>query len=149
VEENLKLKFRGGSGRGDVQRAIERAFDAFPVLRERRRQLAGKLSGGQQRILSLAKVLSVPPRLLVVDELSLDLAPVSVGAVYEGLIAIREAGTALLLIEQQIHRALEIADEAVLLSHGSVAWSGPSAEAGKAMEGLLGAASAGPGHPLS
>ena len=78
----------------------------------------------------------------MVDELSLDLAPVAVDAVYEGLIAIREAGTALLLIEQQIHRALEVADSAVLLSHGSVAWSGPSTEAGTAMEGLLGAASA-------
>jgi branched-chain amino acid transport system ATP-binding protein len=155
VEENLRLKSRGGSGRRDVQRAVERAFDAFPVLRERRKQLAGKLSGGQQRILSLAKVLSVPPRLLVVDELSLDLAPVAVDAVYEGLIAIREAGTALLLIEQQIHRALEVADSAVLLSHGSVAWSGPSTEAGTAMEGLLGAASAslgasaGPGRSLA
>jgi branched-chain amino acid transport system ATP-binding protein len=145
VEENLRVKFRGGSARKDTQRAVERAFEAFPILRERRKQPAGRLSGGQQRILSLAKVLSVPPRLLVVDELSLDLAPAAVDAVYEGLIAIREAGTALLLIEQHIHRALEIADSAVLLSHGSVAWIGPSAEATNAMERLLGAGS-GRGH---
>jgi branched-chain amino acid transport system ATP-binding protein len=122
-----------------MRRAIDRAFDAFPILRERRRQLAGKLSGGQQRVLSLAKVLSVPPRLLVVDELSLDLSPAAVDTVYEGLDAIREAGTAVLLVEQQIDRALSIADSAVLLVHGSVAWSGPSLQASAAMERLLGA----------
>jgi branched-chain amino acid transport system ATP-binding protein len=138
VEENLRVTLRHGIARREMQRAIDRAFEAFPILRERRRQLAGKLSGGQQRVLSLAKVLSVPPRLLVVDELSLDLSPAAVDTVYEGLGAIREAGTAVLLVEQQIDRALSIADSAVLLVHGSVAWSGPSLQASAAMERLLG-----------
>jgi branched-chain amino acid transport system ATP-binding protein len=147
VEENLRVMLRHGTARRDAQSAIDRAFEAFPILRERRRQPAGKLSGGQQRILSLAKVLSVPPRLLVVDELSLDLSPAAVDTVYEGLGAIREAGTAVLLVEQQIDRALSIADSAVLLAHGSVAWSGPSLEASAAMERLLGAGSVLPVSP--
>ena len=79
----------------------------------------------------------VPSKLLVVDELSLGLAPVIVDAVYEGLVAIRGAGTSLLIVEQQIDRALAVADHAVLLAHGSVAWAGPSAGAAAAMGQLL------------
>ena len=75
VEENLALAFRRSLGRRGVADAIARAYDEFPRLRERRQQLAGTLSGGEQRTLSLARVLADPPRLLVVDELSLGLAP--------------------------------------------------------------------------
>ncbi|MGH9028483.1 MAG: ABC transporter ATP-binding protein, partial [Acidimicrobiales bacterium] len=138
VEENLQLAFRSRAGRAAVPAALERAFEAFPVLSQRRNQYAGTLSGGEQRILSLAKVLAVPPKVLIVDELSLGLAPSVVDTVYEGLVAIRETGTALLVVEQQIDRALEIADSAVLLARGSVAWSGPASAAGAAMEQLLG-----------
>jgi len=137
VEENLSLSFRRKLPKREVRDALGRAYRAFPVLGERRRQQAGTLSGGQQRMLSLAKILAVPPRLLVADELSLGLAPVVIDSVYEGLLAIRDQGCALLVVEQQIDRVLAIADRAVLLAKGAVAWEGPSAEAEAATERLL------------
>jgi branched-chain amino acid transport system ATP-binding protein len=137
VEENLALSFGSKLPKREVRAALERAYGAFAVLGERRRQQAGTLSGGQQRMLSLAKALAVPPRLLVADELSLGLAPVVIDTVYEGLLAIRDQGSALLVVEQQIDRALAIADHAVLLAKGSVAWTGPSAEAEAAMDHVL------------
>jgi branched-chain amino acid transport system ATP-binding protein len=137
VEENLTLAFRQKVGRAGVAAACERAYTAFPALVACRRQMGGTLSGGQQRMLSLARVLAVTPRLLIVDELSLGLAPVVIDAVYEGLLAVRDNGCALLVVEQQVDRALAIADAAVLLAHGSVAWSGPAAGASAAMEELL------------
>ncbi len=137
VDENLTLAFRQKVGRRGVADAFERAFAAFPALVACRRQPGGTLSGGQQRMLSLARVLAVPPRLLIVDELSLGLAPVVIDAVYEGLLAVRESGCAILVVEQQVDRALAIAETAVLLAHGSVAWSGPAASAGAAMDELL------------
>jgi branched-chain amino acid transport system ATP-binding protein len=138
VEENLRVALRHGRGRYDASSAMQRAFDSFGVLYQRRNQRAGTLSGGEQRILSLAKVLAVPPKLLVVDELSLGLAPAVIDTVYNGLTMIRDAGSAVLVVEQQIDRALSIADSAVLLAHGSVAWSGSAASASEAMERLLG-----------
>lgn len=137
VEENLTLAFRQKVGRRGVAAACERAYAAFPALTACRRQLGGTLSGGQQRMLSLARVLASPPRLLIVDELSLGLAPVVVDAVYEGLVAVRDSGCAVLVVEQQVHRALAIADHAVLLAHGAVTWSGPAAEALAAVEDHL------------
>ena len=117
--------------------SLERAYQAFPVLGERRKQAGGTLSGGQQRLLSLAKVLVVPPRVLVADELSLGLAPVVIEAVYNGLREINRAGTALLVVEQQVDRALDLASEAVILEHGGVAFAGPASQALAAMEGVL------------
>jgi branched-chain amino acid transport system ATP-binding protein len=137
VEENLLVSFRRKVGRTGSAEALERAYGAFPVLRERRRQLGGTLSGGQQRILSLARVLAVPARLLIVDELSLGLAPVIVDQVYDGLSAIHGEGTAVLVVEQQVDRALAIAQEAVLLVKGAVAWQGPASGAKPAMESIL------------
>ena len=139
VEENLVLSFGKKLPKHDVAGALERAYGAFAVLGERRRQQAGTLSGGQQRMLSLAKALAVPPRLLVADELSLGLAPVVIDTVYEGLLAIRDQGSALLVVEQQVDRALAIADRAVLLAKGAVAWTGPSGQAEAAMERVLAA----------
>jgi branched-chain amino acid transport system ATP-binding protein len=139
VEENLVLAFRQRAGRRAVAGALTRAYEAFPVLGERRRQRGGTLSGGQQRLLSLAKVLVVPPQLLVADELSLGLAPVVVDAVYEGLREINRAGTALLVVEQQVDRVLSLAEQAVVLEHGAVAFSGPSTEAMAAVERVLAA----------
>lgn len=139
VEENLVLAFRQRAGRHAVAGALARAYEAFPVLGERRRQRGGTLSGGQQRLLSLAKVLVVPPQLLVADELSLGLAPVVVDAVYEGLREINRAGTALLVVEQQVDRVLSLAQEAVVLEHGAVAFDGPSSEAMAAVERVLAA----------
>jgi branched-chain amino acid transport system ATP-binding protein len=137
VEENLTLAFRQRLGSRNVQQSLEEAYDNFPVLGERRRQRGGTLSGGQQRLLSLAKVLVVPPQLLVADELSLGLAPVVIETVYEGLRKINGAGTALLVVEQQVDRALDLADHAVILEHGTVAFAGAPEQALSAMEQVL------------
>jgi branched-chain amino acid transport system ATP-binding protein len=137
VEENLTLAFRQREGRAKLAGNLERAYTAFPILGERRKQVGGTLSGGQQRLLSLAKVLVVPSKVLVADELSLGLAPVIVDQVYEGLLEINRNGTALVVVEQQVHRALAIANSAVVLDHGSVMYEGDPSGAGDAVEGLM------------
>lgn len=137
VEENLTLAFRQRQGRRKLKENLERAYNAFPILGERRKQTGGTLSGGQQRLLSLAKVLVVPSRVLVADELSLGLAPVVVDQVYEGLREINRNGTALVVVEQQIHRALELATWAVVLDHGSIAYEGEPSGAGKTVESMM------------
>ena len=137
VQENLVLAFRRSLGRHGVGGALERAYAAFPRLGERRSQEAGTLSGGEQRMLSLARVLADPPALLIADELSLGLAPVIVDEVYATLRAIREAGSSLLIVEQHVHRALELADVAVLLAKGAVRYAGPAAGVGDLTDDLL------------
>jgi len=137
VEENLTLAFRQRAGRRLLAANLDRAYIAFPILGDRRRQLAGTLSGGQQRLLSLAKVLVVPPQVLIADELSLGLAPVVVDTVYDGLREINRNGTALVVVEQQVSRVLELASQAVVLDRGSVAYDGDPAGAGNAVEALM------------
>ena len=152
VEENLKLAFRQRAGRRAVVDSLARAYEAFPLLGARRGQYGGTLSGGEQRLLSLAKVLVVPPRVVVADEISLGLAPLVTDLVYQGLRRINETGTALLIVEQQVDRVLEIAESAVVLEHGAVAYRGPSAGALEAVERLLGSrerAEAGEGDQVS
>ncbi len=139
VEENLTLDFRRNLGRKGVAAGLERAFDLFPRLGERRGQLAGTLSGGEQRMLALARVLVRPPRLLVVDELSLGLAPIIIDEVYATLEQVRRSGTTMLIIEQYVGHALSIADTAVLLQHGEVVYEGPSTELGDVSARLLSA----------
>jgi branched-chain amino acid transport system ATP-binding protein len=140
VEENLTLDFFRSLGRKGVAGGLARAFELFPRLGERRRQLAGTLSGGEQRMLSLARVLVRPPRLLIVDELSLGLAPIIVDEVYQTLARVRESGTTLLIIEQYVGHALDVADSVVLLQHGEVVYDGPVSEIGDISERLLSAA---------
>jgi branched-chain amino acid transport system ATP-binding protein len=139
VEENLRLVFRQRGGRRCVPDALARAYEAFPALSQRRGQAGGTLSGGEQRMLSLAKVLVLPPSLLVADEISLGLAPVVIDAVYDGLRQINQAGTALLVVEQQVDRVLDLAGTAVVLEHGSVAYSGNADGALAAVEQVMAA----------
>jgi branched-chain amino acid transport system ATP-binding protein len=129
VEENLSLSIRRIRGRKGVRAGLEAAFDEFPRLGERRRQMAGTLSGGEQRMLSIARVLVDRPRVLVADELSLGLAPMIVDQIYADLVRLRDAGTALLVIEQHLPHALALCERVVILDHGSVRWSGPTGEA--------------------
>jgi branched-chain amino acid transport system ATP-binding protein len=124
VEENLTLAFHQAFGRSGVHPALTDAYDLFPRLGERRGQLAGSLSGGEQRMLALARVLVNPPRFLVVDELSLGLAPIVVDDVYRNLARAKEKGTALLVVEQNVEHALALADRVVVLTHGEVAYDG-------------------------
>jgi branched-chain amino acid transport system ATP-binding protein len=137
VEENLTLAFRQRAGRKLLAGNLERAYAAFSILGERRKQMAGTLSGGQQRLLSLAKVLVVPPQLLIADELSLGLAPVVIDAVYDGLAEINRNGTALVVVEQQVGRVLRLANRAIVLDRGSVAFEGDPAGASTAVEALM------------
>lgn len=148
VEENLSLSFRQTLGRGRVGEGLEEAYAAFPRLGERRRQQAGTLSGGEQRMLSLARVLVDRPALLIADELSLGLAPIIVEEVYRTLSRIRDSGTTLLIVEQQVGHALELADEAVVLAQGQVSFHGPAAELADRAELLtLGAEGVAEGSP--
>lgn len=138
VEENLELsirRIRGGSG---VKAGLDEAFEMFPALADRRDQMAGTLSGGQQRMLAMARVLVDAPKVLIADELSLGLAPMIVEQVYEMLARIRAAGTALLVIEQHVSHALALCDRVVLLDHGTVAWTGPADEAEEHVQSQLG-----------
>ena len=137
VDENLILTFRQEFGRRGVSDALTRAYELFPRLGDRRKQIAGTLSGGEQRMLSLARVLVHPPRLLIADELSLGLAPIVIDEVYRTLQAVREAGTTLLIVEQYVGHALQIADEVVVLTKGRVSFQGATNELGDLSEWLL------------
>jgi len=129
VEENLRLSFRRSKGRRGVPAALDEAYAQLPALAERRFQQAGTLSGGEQRMLSMARVLVEAPKVLVADELSLGLAPIVVDAIYRELARLRSEGTALVIVEQHIAHALALCDRAVVLEHGSVVWEGPAADA--------------------
>ncbi len=137
VEENLTLSIRRIRGRRGVRGGLDVAFDLFPRLRERRTQMAGTLSGGEQRMLALARVLVDAPKLLIADELSLGLAPLVVEQTYASLAELRRAGTALLVVEQHVSHALALCDRVVVLDHGSVSWSGPTAEAADRVQAFL------------
>lgn len=129
VLENLRVRLRYAAPRRERTAALERALNTFPVLAERRRQSAGTLSGGEQQMLSLARVLAAPPRLLVADEMSLGLAPRLVDLVFDALHRARSEGVTVVLVEQYVERALEFADDAVILRRGRVAWRGAASEA--------------------
>jgi ABC-type branched-subunit amino acid transport system ATPase component len=124
VIDNLRMATAVLRGRQPRREAIELAFELFPSLAIRRNQVAGSLSGGEQQMLSLARALSTTPTLLIADELSLGLAPILVDSVFEGLARARQAGVTVLMIEQYVHRALQFADECLVLQRGAVAWQG-------------------------
>lgn len=140
VEENLALSIRRVRGRGGVRAGLESAYHLFGILAERRNQAAGTLSGGEQRMLAMARVLVDEPKVLIADELSLGLAPRIVEQVYESLRRLREAGTSLLVIEQHVSHALALCDQVVVLDHGSVSWSGRTADATARIQATLHAA---------
>ena len=137
VEENLTLSIRRIRGRRGVAAGLDAAYEMFPVLRDRRKQVAGTMSGGEQRMLALARVLVDAPRLLVADELSLGLAPRIVEQTYASLALLREAGTALLVIEQHVSHALALCDRVAVLDHGTVGWTGPTEDAGNRVQAFL------------
>jgi branched-chain amino acid transport system ATP-binding protein len=129
VSDNLRVLLRYAVPREERGAAVERALEMFPILAERRKQQAGTLSGGEQQMLALARVLAAPPKLLVADEMSLGLAPRLVDLVFESLGKARDEGVTILLIEQYVERALSLADEAVILRRGRIVWQGPATDA--------------------
>jgi branched-chain amino acid transport system ATP-binding protein len=127
VIENLRMAAAALEGRQARREAVDRALELFPILAERRKQLAGRLSGGEQQMLSLVRALATSPKLLIADELSLGLAPTVVDVVFDGLDRARQAGVTVIMTEQYVHRALAFADECLVLQRGELAWAGPVA----------------------
>ena len=123
VRENLTLYVK----KGEQREAYERAVDTFPVLGERKTQIAGTLSGGEQQMLALVRAYVANPKLVLVDEASLGLAPLVVNAIFEFIERIAAEGVSLLIVEQYINRALALASVVYLLHKGQIVYSGPAA----------------------
>lgn len=128
VAENLRLGAHVRRDREAAARDLEVTLRRFPVLRERARQLAGTLSGGEQQMLAVGRALMARPRLLLLDEPSTGLAPLVVAEIFALVARIRAEGTAVLLVEQNARQALRIADRAYVLEIGRVVMAGPAAE---------------------
>ncbi|MGK2899683.1 MAG: ABC transporter ATP-binding protein [Burkholderiaceae bacterium] len=127
VDENLRL---GGQTRSpaEVERGLQRMYALFPVLADKRSQMSGLLSGGQQQMLAIGRALMSQPRLLLLDEPSMGLAPLIVAEVFNIIAALRREGMTILLVEQNAHEALPLADRAYVLESGRVVHSGAGAD---------------------
>ena len=128
VEENLIIGAIARKDREGIRTDADRWLTRFPILGERSGQQAGTLSGGEQQQLAIARALMARPRMLLLDEPSLGLAPIFVDHIFELILELRTEGVTILVVEQNVHRALEIADRAYVLSVGSVVASGATAQ---------------------
>jgi branched-chain amino acid transport system ATP-binding protein len=125
VLDNLRLGAWGDRRKTKVvDGRVQTAFELFPRLSERRGQAAGSMSGGEQQMLAIARALMSDPQLLLIDELSLGLSPLVVDEILARLVELNKAGLSILLIEQFVHRALDVADRVYVLKKGRVAYSG-------------------------
>ncbi|MBI4142531.1 ABC transporter ATP-binding protein [Candidatus Uhrbacteria bacterium] len=128
VEENLKMGGYTLRSRSAVNDRLEDLYEQFPALLELRRKRASDCSGGQQQLVAIGRALMVSPQLLLLDEPSLGLSPVACGEVYAALRRLRDAGTALLIVEQNVRLVLEIANRIICLANGAVRAEGPPAD---------------------
>jgi branched-chain amino acid transport system ATP-binding protein len=138
VRENLRLQ--AGAAAIKPDEAIDRALTVFPALKGRIRAAAGHLSGGQQQMLSVARAYVTNPRVILLDELSMGLAPRVVDELFQALRTLAASGTAMLMVEQYVTRAMAMADVIVLLSKGTVSYDGPPSELDQqaVLQGYLG-----------
>ncbi len=128
VDENLRTGAFTRRDRDAVAASFERVLDLFPALKSRRRSTAGYLSGGEQQMLAIGRALMAEPRVLLLDEPSLGLAPIIVEQIRDLIVQVNEQGTSVLLVEQNATMALSIADEGYVLEHGRVVRDGPGPE---------------------
>ncbi|HEX8495140.1 MAG TPA: ABC transporter ATP-binding protein [Pyrinomonadaceae bacterium] len=128
VRENLQMGAYLKKNKAEIAKDMERAFQMFPRLKERESQKAGTLSGGEQQMLAMSRALMSRPRLLLLDEPSLGLAPLVVHTIFEAIEEIRSKGTTILLVEQNAHAALKHSDRAYVLETGQIVMEGPSSE---------------------
>ncbi len=128
VSENLEMGATPRHARPNLNKNLERVYQMFPRLKERRNQKAGTLSGGEQQMLAVGRGIMADPKVLMIDELSLGLAPVLVLSLFEILRQLKQLGITLLLVEQNVQMALAVSDYAYVLSQGKVELEGPSRE---------------------
>jgi branched-chain amino acid transport system ATP-binding protein len=127
VADNLRLgAFTRRGGRADIRRSMDSVFDRFPRLRERRTQHAGTLSGGERQMLALGRALMAEPRLLMLDEPSLGLAPLITREIFRIIASLRETGVSILLVEQNARAALDTADSGYVMETGEIVHAGPA-----------------------
>jgi branched-chain amino acid transport system ATP-binding protein len=125
VEENLLLGAFRPLARGEIEKNMQFCYEAFPVLKERRRQLAGSMSGGQQQMLAIARALMSSPKLLLVDEPSVGLAPILVSHTITKIKELKDKyGLTVLMAEQNFHQAIRIADRGYIIVHGEIVFEG-------------------------
>lgn len=134
VYENLELGAFTRKDKKEIHQDLEKVFDRFPRLRERRKQLAGTLSGGEQQMLAMGRALMSKPKLLLLDEPSMGLAPLLVKDIFKIIKEINETGTTILLVEQNAHMALSIADRAYVIETGKIVISGDAKELAESEE---------------
>ena len=128
VEENLEMGATPRRARARYQQNLERVYTMFPRLKERRNQKAGTMSGGEQQMLAVARGIMAEPKVLMIDELSLGLAPVLVLGLFETLRDLKKTGLTLLVVEQNVQIALAISDYGYVMAEGKVALQGPARE---------------------
>jgi branched-chain amino acid transport system ATP-binding protein len=128
VEENLELGAISRTSASEIKESFERIYALFPRLKDRRKQLAGSLSGGEQQMLAIGRAMASRPALLLLDEPSMGLAPIFVNQIFELIVGLNEQGTTVLMVEQNANLALEIADHAYVLDGGRTVLSGTAAE---------------------
>jgi branched-chain amino acid transport system ATP-binding protein len=128
VEENLQMGATPQRARKKIASNLELVYEMFPRLKERRLQQSGTLSGGEQQMLAVARGIMSDPKILLIDELSLGLAPVLVLVLFQSLKQLKAAGLTILLVEQNVQMALAISDFGYVLAHGKVELQGPSRE---------------------
>ena len=127
VQENLEMGAFTRDGK-EIEGSLKRVYELFPRLEERKKQVAGTLSGGEQQMLAMGRALMSKPKLMMLDEPSMGLAPILVEQVFEIIRSLHEAGTTILLVEQNAQMALSIADRAYVLENGQISLSGTGAE---------------------